>query len=79
MMLTEKDVNPMRPWDAELPKIINDPRYKGVKSLRERKELFDEHCKHLVREKRAKKNKQGDREADVSDDRAVMDSCYARG
>ncbi|CAD6581997.1 MAG: hypothetical protein CYPHOPRED_001762 [Cyphobasidiales sp. Tagirdzhanova-0007] len=60
MMLAEKDINPMRPWDMELPKFINDTRYKGVKNLRERKDLFDEHCKHLIREKRAKKRNEGE-------------------
>lgn len=26
-MLSEKDISPMAPWDNELPKFINDPRY----------------------------------------------------
>lgn len=56
----------MRPWDMELPKFINDSRYRGVKTLRERRDLFDEHCKHLVRERRAKKAAAGERKADVS-------------
>ena len=66
MMLAEKDINPMRPWDMELPKFINDTRYKGVKNLRERKDLFDEHCKHLIREKRAKKRNEGETKVNVS-------------
>ena len=28
-MLGEKDIRPMAPWDMELPKLINDPRYSG--------------------------------------------------
>lgn len=28
-LLAERDINPMAPWDAELPKFINDPRYHG--------------------------------------------------
>lgn len=66
IMLSEKDINPMRPWDMELPKFINDPRYRGVKTLRERRDLFDDHCKHLVRERRAKKAAGGQTKADVS-------------
>lgn len=65
-MLSEKDINPMKPWDMELPKFINDSRYRGIKTLRERRDLFDEHCKHLVRERRAKKAASGQVKADVS-------------
>lgn len=32
-LLGEKDINPMAPWDAELPKFINDPRYHGPYSF----------------------------------------------
>lgn len=60
----------MRPWDMELPKFINDSRYRGVKTLRERRDLFDEHCKHLVRERRAKKAANGQVKADVSSSEA---------
>lgn len=28
-MLGEKDINPMAPWEMELPKFIADPRYSG--------------------------------------------------
>lgn len=28
-MLAEKDIQPMAPWDMELPKFITDPRYLG--------------------------------------------------
>lgn len=55
-MLEEKDINPMRPWDMELPKFINDSRYQALKTMRERRDVFDEFCKQKVRENRAKKN-----------------------
>lgn len=58
-MLAEKDINPMKPWDMELPKFINDSRYKAVKQLRERRDLFDEFCKLKIRENRAKKAANG--------------------
>lgn len=61
-MLAEKDINPMKPWDMELPKFISDPRYKAVKSLRERRDLFDEHCKHKVREARLLKAATGQKQ-----------------
>ena len=64
-MLAEKDINPMRPWDMELPKFIGDPRYKAVKTLRERRDLFDDHCKHIVRERRAQKAAGGVKKSDV--------------
>lgn len=28
-LLAERDINPMAPWDMELPKFIHDPRYQG--------------------------------------------------
>lgn len=38
-MLGEKDINPMKPWDMELPKFIGDPRYKGMSVAVSRVEL----------------------------------------
>ena len=37
----------------------------AVKALRERRDLFDEHCKHKVRENRLKKAAAGQQKADV--------------
>ncbi|KAM0787358.1 hypothetical protein ACM66B_003444 [Microbotryomycetes sp. NB124-2] len=56
-MLAEKDIDPMAPWDMELPKFINDPRYLAVKQLRNRRDLFDEFCKDKIREMRAAKKR----------------------
>lgn len=32
-MLEEKDINAMAPWDSELPKFVNDPRYKCLSAF----------------------------------------------
>ncbi|KEI41785.1 uncharacterized protein L969DRAFT_93002 [Mixia osmundae IAM 14324] len=53
-MLAETDISPLAPWDMELPKFVNDPRYKAVKQLRERRELFDDFCKEKIRAQRAR-------------------------
>lgn len=54
-MLSEKEIQPMAPWDMELPKFVNDPRYNAVRQLKDRRDLFDEFCKIKIREQRAAK------------------------
>ncbi|MBW0549587.1 hypothetical protein O181_089302 [Austropuccinia psidii MF-1] len=54
-MLLEKDINPMAPWDNELPKFVMDSRYLAVSSMKERRDLFDEFCKEKIRQQRAAK------------------------
>jgi len=54
-MLSEKNIQPMAPWDMELPKFVNDPRYTAVRQLKDRRDLFDEFCKIKIREQRAAK------------------------
>lgn len=63
-MLSEKDIDPMAPWDNELPKFVHDPRYTAVRSARERRDLFDEFCKVTLRERRAAKKSQGETKVD---------------
>ena len=38
-------VNPFSRWEKELPKLIADPRYTAVGSLKERRLIFDDFCK----------------------------------
>ncbi|GAA5912393.1 uncharacterized protein JCM6883_005654 [Sporobolomyces salmoneus] len=57
VLLEEKDINPMAPFENELPKFVNDPRYHAVKSQRDRRDVFDEFCKEKIRERRAAKAK----------------------
>ncbi|GAA5917353.1 hypothetical protein JCM8208_007396, partial [Rhodotorula glutinis] len=55
VLLSEKDINAMAPFETELAKFVNDPRYHAVKSTRERRDLFDEFCKEKIRAQRAAK------------------------
>ncbi|WAR59054.1 hypothetical protein PtB15_10B396 [Puccinia triticina] len=52
-MLLEKSIDPMAPWDNELPKFVTDPRYLALPSMKERRDLFDEFCKEKIRQQRA--------------------------
>ncbi|KAJ7228675.1 Hsp90 protein-domain-containing protein [Mycena pura] len=49
-LLREKDINPLQPWDAALPKFVNDPRYVLLSSVSARREAFDEYCRERARE-----------------------------
>ncbi|GAA5838206.1 hypothetical protein JCM9279_004156 [Rhodotorula babjevae] len=55
VLLSEKDINAMAPFESELAKFVNDPRYHAVKTTRERRDLFDEFCKEKIRAQRAAK------------------------
>ncbi|GAA5990836.1 hypothetical protein JCM10908_000039 [Rhodotorula pacifica] len=57
VLLSEKDINPMAPFESELPKFVNDPRYHAVKGQKERRDLFDQFCKDKIREQRAAKRR----------------------
>lgn len=50
---TPKEVNPMAPWDRELPKFVHEPDYRALPTLQDREDVFNEWCKLRVREKRA--------------------------
>ncbi|KAJ7129695.1 Hsp90 protein-domain-containing protein [Mycena epipterygia] len=49
-LLREKDINPLHPWDAVLPKFVSDPRYVLLPSVSARREAFDEYCRDRARE-----------------------------
>ncbi len=38
-------MTPFSRWEKELPKLIADPRYTAVGSLKERRLIFDDFCK----------------------------------
>ncbi|GAA6013926.1 hypothetical protein JCM10207_000168 [Rhodosporidiobolus poonsookiae] len=57
VLLSEKDINPMAPFETELPKFVSDPRYHALKATRDRRDIFDEFCKEKIREQRAAKKK----------------------
>lgn len=51
---TSKEINPMAPWDHELPKFVHERAYRALPTLEDREEVFNEWCKYRLREKRAK-------------------------
>ncbi|KAJ3160355.1 transcription elongation regulator [Geranomyces michiganensis] len=57
-LLREADVSPYTTWEKELPKIIDDPRYAQLPTLKDRKTVFDQYCIIRVAELReAQKSK----------------------
>ncbi|KAJ3037204.1 transcription elongation regulator [Rhizophlyctis rosea] len=56
-LLRETDVSPYSMWEKELPKFINDTRYTLIKTVKERKELFEEYCTVRAAELREEKQK----------------------
>ena len=54
---TPNEINPMSPWDRELPKFVHLPMYSALPGTREREDTFNEWCKLRLRERReAKRN-----------------------
>lgn len=51
IMLSDRQVDPFRTWDLELPKIASDPRYLVLDSTRQRKAVFEEYCTDQAKEK----------------------------
>ena len=57
-------MTPFSRWEKELPKLITDPRYTAVSSLKERRLIFDDFCKTSADEhkrskaERAKKSRE---------------------
>jgi len=52
---TPREVNPIAPWDRELPKFVHERAYRALPTLEDRQDVFNEWCKHRLREKRARK------------------------
>ena len=48
-------VTPFSRWEKELPKLITDPRYTAVGSLKERRLIFDDFCKTSADEQKRSK------------------------
>ncbi|CAO1637981.1 unnamed protein product [Parajaminaea phylloscopi] len=51
------EVNPMAPWDKELPKFVHRSHYSALSNLRDRQDAFNDWCKARLREKREQKKK----------------------
>ncbi|PWN22342.1 hypothetical protein BCV69DRAFT_281345 [Microstroma glucosiphilum] len=52
---TPNEVNPMAPWDNELPKFVHLSDYTALANLRDRQDAFNDWCKMRLREKREQK------------------------
>ncbi len=52
---TPAEVDPMMPWDRELPKFVAHPQYMVLKNLRDREDAFNEWCKLRIKQKRAER------------------------
>lgn len=55
---TAHEINPMAPWDRELPKFVHLPAYSALRSTRDREDVFNEWCKLRLREKRERSRAQ---------------------
>lgn len=51
----EKDISPFAPWDTSLPLFINDPRYILLSSQKDRREVYEEYCRDVGRQRRLNK------------------------
>jgi transcription elongation regulator 1 len=54
-LLMEKNISPFAPWDQSLPLFINDPRYILLSSEKDRREVYEEHCRDVGRARRLNK------------------------
>ncbi|KAI9595796.1 hypothetical protein BDF19DRAFT_465138 [Syncephalis fuscata] len=84
-LLEESNVSAFSLWEKELPKIAADPRYLLIPSVKQRKEIFDDYCKHLVnkpkgavvgRKKTAKEKYQGLLEQQVTETTRWLDFSH---
>lgn len=75
---TAHEVNPMAPWDRELPKFVHMPAYSALPSTRDREEVFNEWCKLRLREKRARKTQEPKAASDASTDERALYALYRK-
>lgn len=54
---TKDEINPMAPWDKELPKFVHLSNYTSLSQLKDRQDAFNDWCRDRLREKRQMKNK----------------------
>lgn len=62
---TPQEINPMAPWDAELPKFVHKSEYAALPTSQERQDAFNEWCRDRLRQKREQK-KNGSAKAGAS-------------
>lgn len=51
-LLKDKNVDPFWTWEKTMLTIINDKRYPLIKSLKERKRLFEQYCQEVSKDKK---------------------------
>ena len=52
-------VTPFSRWERELPKLVDDTRYKAIDKPKDRRQIFDDFCKNVAEEqKRSKERKE---------------------
>jgi len=59
----------MHPWETSLPLISSDQRYEQLKNslqLHSQRDIFEEHCKAVLKERKAAKESSGGAEADTN-------------
>lgn len=54
---TREEVNPMAPWDRELPKFVHRSEYAALRQLKDRQDAFNDWCKERLRQKREEKKR----------------------
>ncbi|CAO1614524.1 unnamed protein product [Sympodiomycopsis kandeliae] len=54
---TKDEVNPMAPWDKELPKFVYKSEYTSLGQLKDRQDAFNDWCRDRLKEKRELKRK----------------------
>ncbi|KAF9221952.1 HSP90-domain-containing protein [Gyrodon lividus] len=68
VLLREKAINPLHPWDTSLPLFVSDPRYVLLPSVSARREAFDEYCRDRARELREQNVKKEKAEANPKEE-----------
>lgn len=65
-------------WEKELPKLIKDPRYQAVASLKERRGLFEEFCKKNTGDRKRQKTNANSEPQKLSKDAIPSDTEEAQ-
>ncbi len=68
-------MTPFSRWERELPRLVQDPRFQAVPTLRERRLLFDDYCKLVAEEH--KKAKGGGKKAAAEAFAALLNEIAA--
>ena len=71
-------VTPFSRWERELPKLVDDTRYKAIDKPKDRRQIFDDFCKNVAEEqKRSKYRKEQQAAAAVPAFLSLLDEAQA--